>query len=50
MEHELLVYRCTLSEHRHFSIDCEEHEYSTWSPWFFDAIARAMMHRGGVTL
>ena len=46
MEHGVIVYRCILNrENRHFSIDCEEHEYSNWSPWFFDAIGRAMLHR-----
>lgn len=30
---------------RHFSVDCEQHEHSTHSLLFADAVAEAMIHR-----
>lgn len=44
---ELLVYRQTcLANEECWITDCEPHSVSMHSPWFADAIGRAMLHRG----
>lgn len=31
-----------------YVLDCEDHEISVHTPWFFDAVGRAFLHRSAV--
>jgi hypothetical protein len=43
---ELLIYRKTcLADEECWITDCEPHSVSMHSPWFADAVGRAMLHR-----
>lgn len=43
-----VVYRSILpylNSNGEWTFDCEEHERTHHTPWFFDAVGRALLHR-----
>lgn len=47
-EHLPYIYRSTYWAPGMYIVDCEEHEVSYHTPFFFDAVGRAFLHRAAV--
>lgn len=47
-EHLPYIYRSTYWAPGMYIVDCEEHEVSYHTPFFFDAVGRAFLHRSAV--